>query len=251
MPAEYLPVLFALIALLYSAVGFGGGSSYLALLSLFLTEFYEIRSTALILNISVVTVGTLGHIRHRVFDWRRFWPFLLFSIPCAYLGARIQLSQKEFFLVLGSALWLSGLVMGIQYVFRSLVSRELPGPMKFLLGGGVGLLSGVSGIGGGIFLSPALHLVQWANPRIVAALASVFILANSLAGLTGLALSGTLMVRKETLVPLLVAVVAGGTVGSYLSHRRIRLRFIGLLTALLVTYVGLRLILWHGFGLHI
>ncbi len=251
MPVEYLPILFAFIALLYSSVGFGGGSSYLALLSLFLTEFYEIRSTALVLNVSVVTVGTLGHIRHRVFDWKRFWPFLFLSIPCAYLGARIQLSQKEFFLVLGSALLLSGLFMGIRYVLSSMVSRQLPYPVKLLLGGGVGLLSGISGIGGGIFLSPTLNLVQWANPRVVAALASVFILANSLAGLTGLALSDTLIIREKTIVPLLIAVVLGGTVGSYLSHGRIRIRFIGLLTALLVTYVGLRLILWHGFGLRI
>ena len=108
MSIEYLPIVFFLIALFYSSVGFGGGSSYLAILSLFLTDFYEIRSTALVLNICVVTIGTLVFIKNKVFNIKLFWPFLAASIPLSYLGAQIRLSQTSFFLILGSALILAG-----------------------------------------------------------------------------------------------------------------------------------------------
>ena len=115
MDIELLPVVFFLIALFYSSVGFGGGSSYLAILSLFFTNFYEIRSTALILNIFVVTIGTFVFIRTRVFDLKKFWPFLLSSIPMAYLGARLQLTEKVFFLIMGSALILSGAFLLLRF----------------------------------------------------------------------------------------------------------------------------------------
>ena len=102
MSVEYLPIVFFLIALFYSSVGFGGGSSYLAILSLFLTDFYEIRSTALVLNICVVTIGTLFFIKNRVFTLKKFWPFLAASIPLAYLGAQLRLS-KTFFYGIGNS----------------------------------------------------------------------------------------------------------------------------------------------------
>ena len=100
MDVEYLPYIFFLVALFYSSVGFGGGSSYLAILSLFFTDFFEIRTTALVLNVCVVTIGTLIFIRKRVFDFRQFWPFLAVSIPMAYLGAQLRLTQQIFFLIL-------------------------------------------------------------------------------------------------------------------------------------------------------
>ena len=116
MSIEYLPYIFFLIALFYSSVGFGGGSSYLAVLSLFMSEFYEIRSTALVLNVCVVTIGTIIFIRNRVFDIKAFWPFLAASIPMAYFGAQLQLTQKAFFLILGSALLMAGLFMILKFV---------------------------------------------------------------------------------------------------------------------------------------
>ncbi|MFO8146327.1 MAG: sulfite exporter TauE/SafE family protein [Gillisia sp.] len=251
MPIEYLPFIFFFIALFYSSVGFGGGSSYLAILSLFLTDFYEIRSTALVLNICVVSIGTIMFIRHRVFNFKLFWPFMVFSIPLAFLGAQLRLSQTIFFLILGSALILSGLFLILKYLQKKIESREFSNPKKFMLGGFVGLLSGISGIGGGIFLSPVLNILKWANPRIIASLASVFILVNSVAGLVGLNVAGTFQINYDLIFQLIIAVVLGGSIGSYLSSKRFNLKFLGILTAILVFYVGLRLILLHGFGIRI
>ncbi len=251
MPIEYLPFIFFFIALFYSSVGFGGGSSYLAILSLFLTNFYEIRSTALVLNICVVSIGTIMFIRHRVFNFKLFWPFILFSIPLAFLGAQLRLSQKIFFLILGSALILSGLFLILKYLQKKIESKEFSNPKKFMLGGFIGLLSGISGIGGGIFLSPALNILKWANPRIIASLASVFILVNSVAGLAGLNVAGTFYINYDLIFQLIIAVVLGGSLGSYLSSKKFNLKFLGMLTAILVFYVGLRLIVLHGFGIKI
>lgn len=251
MSIEFLPVLFFIIALFYSSVGFGGGSSYLAIMSLFITNFYEIRSTALILNICVVTIGTIVFIRNKVFDLKLFWPFLVSSIPLSYFGAQLRLSQTTFFLILGASLILSGGFMLLRYVKAKLVSREFQLSKKLALGGGVGLIAGVSGIGGGIFLSPVLNLLNWANPRTVASLASVFILVNSLAGLLGLTVAGTFEVDLYLLWKLVIAVLLGGGIGSYLSNKKFNLRFLGGLTAILVIYVGLRLVLLHAFGIKI
>lgn len=220
----------------------------MAILSLFLTDFYEIRSTALLLNICVVSIGTIMFIRHRVFNFRLFWPFLISSIPLAFLGAQLKLSQRIFFLILGGALILAGLFLMLKFLQKKIEYRDFSNPKKFFLGGFVGLLSGVSGIGGGIFLSPILNIVNWANPRVIAALASVFILVNSLAGLVGLQLAGTFQINYDLIFQLIIAVIIGGGMGSYLSSKRFNLKFVGILTAILVLYVGLRLILSHGFG---
>ena len=113
------------------------------------------------------------------------------------------------------------------------------------------MLSGVSGIGGGIFLSPVLNLLKWKDPRIIASLASVFILVNSIAGLVGLQVAGTFQLDHELVLKLIIAVILGGSIGSYLSSKKFNLKILGILTAVLVFYVGLRLILQNGFGINI
>ncbi len=251
MPIEYLPFLFFFIALFYSSVGFGGGSSYLAILSLVLTDFYEIRSIALLLNICVVTIGTIVFIKNGVLKFKLIWPFFVLSIPLAYLGAQLKLSQSTFFLILGGALVLAGAFMLLQFVKSRTLSREFSNPKKLLLGGSIGLLSGISGIGGGIFLSPALNLLKWKNPRIIASLASVFILVNSIAGLIGLNVAGTFRLDYDLVFKLIVAVVLGGSLGSYLSMKKFNLKFLGILTAILVFYVGLKMILLYGFEIKV
>lgn len=251
MDLEYLPYIFFLIALFYSSVGFGGGSSYLAILSLFFTDFYEIRSTALVLNICVVTIGTTLFIRKRVFDLKLFWPFLALSIPMAYFGAQLRLTQQIFFLILGSALMMAGCFMILKFVKYKLRSKKFSLTKKLSLGGSVGLLAGISGIGGGIYLSPVLNLMDWKNPRTIASLASVFILVNSISGLIGLTVAGTFQVNGDLIFQLVIAVVLGGSIGSYLTNEKFNIRIIGVLTAILVLYVGLRLVLLHGFGIRI
>lgn len=251
MSLDYLPLIFFFIALFYSSVGFGGGSSYLAILSLFFTNFYEIRSTALILNICVVSISTGMFIRNRVFDFKLFWPFLVSSIPLAYLGAQLRLSQKTFFLILGLSLIVSGVVMISRFFHTRLVTRKFSLSKKMGIGGSVGLLAGISGIGGGIFLSPLLHLFQWANAKTIASLASVFILSNSLSGLIGLSVAGTFELNQDLIVKLILAVGLGGIIGSYLSNKKFSFKLLGLLTALLVCYVGSRLVLLHAFDIRI
>jgi uncharacterized membrane protein YfcA len=167
------------------------------------------------------------------------------------LGAQVRLSQKAFFMVLGGALILAGVFMLLRFIKKKFDSKEFSNPKKIILGGSIGLLSGISGIGGGIFLSPVLNLLKWANPRVVASLASVFILVNSISGLIGLHVAGTFKLNQGLMVQLIIAVVAGGSIGSYLSNKKFNLKFLGILTSILVLYVGLRLILLHGFAIKI
>jgi len=251
MPIEYLPFIFFFIALFYSSVGFGGGSSYLAILSLVITDFYEIRSTALILNICVVSIGTIVYFKNGVLKPKLLWPFFILSIPMAYLGALVELSQNAFFLFLGSALLLAGVSMLLKFVQSKIEAIEFSNSKKILLGGSIGLLSGISGIGGGIFMSPLLNLLKWKDSRVIASLASVFILVNSLAGLVGLNVAGTFRLDYDLIFKLIIAVVLGGSLGSYLSSKKFNLKILGILTAVLVFYVGLKLILDHGFGIQI
>lgn len=239
----YIPLLFFLIALLYSSVGFGGGSSYLAILGLVLTDIYLIRSTALVLNLCVVSISTIVFIKNRIFDWKSFWPFLVLSIPLAFLAAQWKLSEKNFFIILGLSLIAAGFGMMLKYFKKPNKPRKLNLVSKLGMGASFGFLSGISGIGGGIYLSPILNLVSWESSKKIASLASVFIFANSLAGLSGLALGGTLNLDFKLLGKLLIAVSLGAGIGSYFSNRKFNSKIISLLTASLVLYVGLKLIL--------
>lgn len=249
MDTLWLPIIFFAIAFFYSSVGFGGGSSYLAILSLVMVEFYEIRTLALLLNLLVVSIGTIVFIKNKVFDWKLFWPFILFSIPMAFIGAQLQLSQQLFFLILGTSLILAALFMGLQAIHRNEEHKSLSWYSRGLIGVLIGLLSGVAGIGGGIFLSPTLNLLGWANPRRVASLASIFILVNSASGLIGLIVSDSFQFDTSASMPLLIAVILGGGLGSHLSNSSLNIHLIRGLTALLVLYVGVRIVLMHGFGI--
>ena len=251
MPEYGLPLIFFFIAFFYASVGFGGGSSYLALLSLFLTEFQEIRTLALLLNLIVVSIGTFMFIQNDIFKWKLFWPFILSSVPLSFLGAQLQLSEKIFFLVLGSALLGASFFIFIQLLQRSHSEKTLRTYKKLTIGSGIGLLSGISGIGGGIFLSPTLNLISWKDGRTVAALASIFILFNSVAGLGGLIASNAFKLNMPFAFPLILAVAVGGTLGSFTTNKKLNVQTIKVFTAVLIAYVGLRIVLLHGWGLHI
>lgn len=246
-----LPILFFFIALFYASVGFGGGSSYLAVMSIFISEFHLIRSTALLLNITVVSIGTILYIRNKVFDWKLFWPFILPSVPLAYIGAQMRLSEQSFFLILGVLLILSSFSMFTNSIKSNNRYMEFNQWKRLGLGGVVGFFAGLSGIGGGIYLSPILNMVNWKDARKIASLASVFILFNSISGLLGLLSANTFMIDSHLTFRLILAVFVGGIIGSYLSNRSFNTRMIRFLTALLVLYVGLRLLLYHSFGFNI
>lgn len=241
----YIPILFFLIALLYSSVGFGGGSGYLALLGLLLTDIYLIRSTALVLNLCVVGISTFAFLKNRIFDWKSFWPFLVLSIPLAFFAAQWKLSEKSFFIILGLSLIGAGLGMMLKYFKKPVKHREINLATRLGMGGGIGFLSGLSGIGGGIYLSPLLNLVSWENSKKIASLASIFIFVNSLAGLTGFAMANTLVLDFKLLGKLLIAVSLGAVIGTYFTNRKFNTKIISLLTAALVLYVGGKLILMN------
>ncbi|WP_207430213.1 sulfite exporter TauE/SafE family protein [Sabulibacter ruber] len=238
---------FFVIATLYSSVGFGGGSSYLALLALFLPNFLEIKSTALLCNLVVVSGSTYLFIKEGIFDLKKFLPLAICSVPAAFLGATFSLTQSVFFICLGSVLALSGALLILQF-FTQPVSQKMEyaqhsGLFNLGLGAGSGFISGLVGIGGGILLSPILHLLRWADARTIAALASFFILVNSIAGLMGQLVSGNFKAAPSLLVPLLLAVFLGGQLGTRVSLRKIKPQAVKGLTGVFILYIGLKLVL--------
>lgn len=237
---------FFTIALMYSSVGFGGGSSYLALLSLALSEFYMVRSLALLCNIAVVGGSTWQYLRNGSLEIRNALPLVLASVPMAYFGAIFRLSQAAFFALLGMALILSSIALAWQSLTDKsyrLTARSFPKWVNVVLGGSIGFFSGLVGIGGGIFLSPILNYLRWDHALKIAAVSSFFILVNSVSGLAGLLSEGTFVVDWKTAAVLIGAVIAGGQIGVRLSVKRLSGKTIKLLTSLLVLIVGLRLLL--------
>jgi len=235
---------FFLIALIYSSVGFGGGSSYLAVMA---QPFFgllpeTIRPVALLCNLVVVTGGVIIFYKESRLSWRDTWPFLLSSVPLAMVGGFWKLKADTFFILLGFTLLLASVFLWIKP--KPTAKKEFSIPTQLALGGGIGLLSGLVSIGGGIFLSPILHLVNWADAKKISALASVFILANSLGGLAGQFASGTSVDWRLT-IPLLVAVLLGGQIGSRLGAKTFNALYIRRITALLILFASLNILRDH------
>ncbi len=242
---------FFVVATLYSSVGFGGGSSYLALLTLFIVSFFAIRSIALVCNLVVVSGSTYLYFKHGHARLKDFLPFIITSIPMAFLGASFRLREEVFFIILGSALIISSifLIWQTSGIKLSEPTRAYPKYLGYLIGACIGFLSGLVGIGGGIFLAPILNYINWDRSVKIAALASFFILVNSISGLGGLFFAGTLELPwSETLI-LGLTVLLGGQLGVRLSLKKLSAKGIKRITAILVFVVGVRVLLVNGFGL--
>ncbi|MFK5974782.1 MAG: sulfite exporter TauE/SafE family protein [Flavobacteriaceae bacterium] len=240
---------FFIVAALYSSVGFGGGSSYLALLTLFLTSFFAMRSIALICNLAVVSGSTFLYFKHGHATLKDFLPFVVASIPLAFLGASFRLSEDVFFSILGCSLILSAIFLAWQTLsvqYRSNQVKSYPKYLSYILGGAIGLLSGLVGIGGGIFLAPMLNHLQWNTAIKIAALSSFFILVNSLSGLGGLIKGGTLELPWVETIALVATVFLGGQLGIRISLKRLSSKAIKRVTALLVFVVGIRVLVVNG-----
>lgn len=245
----FLVAAFFLTALLYASVGFGGGSTYIALLVLAAVSAQFVPVVAPLCNIVVVTGGTMRFAREGLVPWRRVLPLVLVSAPFAYLGGLTPIKQATFIAVLGVSLFVAGLLL----LFQRTRATEATGTTTTVgdaaLGGAVGYLSGLVGIGGGIFLSPLQHLMRWAAPRQIAATASVFILVNSIAGLAGqltkLGTSG--LVGLAPFWPLLVAVLVGGQIGTHTGIRMFSEPAVRRATGILILYVSGQL-LWKTFS---
>ncbi len=238
-----LAAFFGLTALLYAAVGFGGGSTYTALLLLGGVAVGLVPAISLACNVIVVTGGTIRFARAGAMPWAKALPLIAVAAPMAFLGGLTPVKQGVLVLLLGLSLLASALAL----MFQPQAAKPVALPAKLLLpiAAGIGYLAGVVGIGGGIFLAPILHLIRWAEARSVAATASLFILVNSLFGLTGQLIKGkggAMMGAIAGHWPLLVAVLIGGAVGTQLAVRAGGATLIRRLTALLVGFVGVRLL---------
>ena len=240
-----MPILFFIIALVYSAVGFGGGSSYIAALALFDYPYESIPVIALICNVIVVS-GGIYHFRNKGhFNWSLFWPFALSSIPMAFIGGRIPISRDFFLLLLGVCLFLIAVrLLFVNRGVKNYSEYKMPRTsLALVLGAVLGLIAGMVGIGGGIFLAPLLLYLRWGLPKQIAATAALFILLNSLSGLTGQLVKGTSMTDFLDYWPLFLSVFIGGQIGSRLGSGNIlSQRIIKDLTALLVLFVSLRIL---------
>ncbi|MBC7987176.1 MAG: sulfite exporter TauE/SafE family protein [Sphingomonadaceae bacterium] len=236
-----------LTALLYASVGFGGGSTYNALLVLDGTDYRILPAISLICNIVVVAGGSWRFWREGHVPLARILPWVALSVPAAWLGGRLPVSETLFIGALGGSLLFAGLRLLFERapVVAAGEAREPPIALRFGIGGGIGFLSGLVGIGGGIFLAPVLYMLRWASPREIAGTCSVFILVNSLSGLAGQLMKLGDVGQTAMLVPywpLLVAVLVGGQIGSRLGASRIPPTLIKRLTAVLILYVAARLI---------
>ena len=167
-------------------------------------------------------------------------PLILFSIPMAYLGGRFQIEENTFFIILGFTLMLSSILMLISKDQTKI--KKLPRFTNGLLGGGIGLLSGLVGIGGGIFLSPVLHISKWSSPKIIAATTALFILVNSMAGLTGQLITNGLHINIYPSIVLMITVFIGGQIGSSITIKKLNPITVKKMTGILIIIVSLRIL---------
>lgn len=247
-----LGALFFLASLLYSSVGHGGGSGYLAAMGLLGVPPPMLRPTALVLNVGVATVALLRfwHAGRSAggTNWRLFWPFALGSIPLAYVGGTIHLPTRLHAMLIGVVLVYSAW----RLFYETLPARAAqtaarptrPLPALWLcvaLGSAIGLLSGLTGVGGGVFLSPIIVLTGWATVRAAAAPTAAFILVNSISGLAGL------MTHRPTLPDALpywaAAVIVGGLIGSWLGARKMKMATMRRTLAAVLAIAGLKMVI--------
>lgn len=237
-----LAVVFFFIAFLYSTVGFGGGSSYLAMLAVSNVPFDIMPKVSLVCNLIVVTGGSWHYFKKGHFNTKLILPFVLSSVPMAFLGGMYPIKERAFLSILGVTLFIAG--VRLLFVTKPLEGevRTPPVVISSLIGAGLGFLSGLVALGGGIFLSPLLLNLKWGKPKEVAAAASAFIFLNSLAGLFGQLMKG----NPEGMTgywPLFLAVLVGGQLGSRIgTHPKIAERLVQRGTAVLILIISSRLL---------
>ena len=239
-----LAILFLATALLYSSVGFGGGSTYLALLLLWEIPYLVFPVIALSCNIIVVSGNCFNYIRAGNLNLRLLYPYLIGSIPLAYVGGSLPVEKQLFEILLFIVLLVAGILLLFNfksYDDKEESYKEIPIFVSVLIGGSLGLISGVLGIGGGIFLSPILFLIRAGKPKYIATTASLFILINSISGLIGQLTKNAVLAEIQNYWYLLIAVFVGGQIGNFLNLKIFPARILALVTAFLVLFVGIRM----------
>ncbi|WP_299064442.1 sulfite exporter TauE/SafE family protein [uncultured Polaribacter sp.] len=240
----YIILLFFTVAILYASVGFGGGSSYLAILALTGLVFTQIRATSLLCNIVVVSGNVFLFYQQKKIDLKKITLLVLFSIPFAFLGGKLKINQNSFFILLGFTLLFAAITMWFSKRIATAkeISTEKNRIKNGTFGGIIGFISGMVGIGGGVFLAPLLHLTNWDTPKKIAATASVFILVNSIAGLFGQYSNPDFNIDWNLTSILLVIVFIGGQIGSRMSANFFTPIQLKKATAILIAFVSLRIL---------
>ena len=239
-----LSVLFFITAILYSSVGFGGGSTYLALMLIWDIPYYIFPVVALFCNIIVVSGNSINYVRSGNHNVKLLLPYLIGSIPFAFFGASLQISKNVFEIILFLILTVAGTLLFIES--RSLINKKfkinkIPKIFSILIGSVIGFFSGLVGIGGGIFLSPILFLMKAGHPKQIATSASLFILINSIFGVAGQITKDIVFDKFLDFWMFFLAVIIGGQIGNFLNIKFLSNKTLALITSLLVMFVAARM----------
>ena len=239
-----LAILFLATAILYSSVGFGGGSTYLALLLIWGVPYFIFPVIALSCNIIVVSGNCFNYIRTGNLNLKLLIPYLIGSIPLAFIGGSLPIEKRLFEILLFLVLSAAGILLLLNfksYDDKEENYRKIPIPVSILIGGVLGFISGIVGIGGGIFLSPILFLIRAGRPKHIVTTASLFILINSVSGIVGQLTKNAVLTEIPNYWYLLVAVLIGGQLGNFLNLKIFPTRILALVTAILVIFVAVRM----------
>ena len=239
-----LPILFFITAILYSSVGFGGGSTYLALLLIWNIPYYIFPVIALLCNIIVVTGNSINYVKAGNHNFKLLLPFLIGSIPLAFFGGTLKINKEIFEILLFFVLFIAGLLLLINnksYEDKNIIIKKVNLFFSISIGSVLGFISGIVGIGGGIFLSPILFLLKADRPKNIATTASLFILINSISGILGQLTKETVLNEIFSYWSLFLAVLAGGLIGNFLNIKILSNRTLALITSLLVIFIAIRM----------
>ena len=239
-----LSILFFVTAILYSSVGFGGGSTYLPLLLLWGVPYFIFPVVALTCNIIVVSGNCFNYIRAGNLNLKLLIPYLIGSIPLAFIGGSLPVEKEFFEILLFVVLTVAGVLLLFKfnsYDEKIEIFRKIPIIISILIGGILGFVSGVAGVGGGIFLSPILFLLKAGKPKHIVTTASLFILINSLSGILGQLTKSTVLNEIQNYWFLFLAVLIGGQIGNFLNLKIFPNRILALVTAALVLFVAIRM----------
>ena len=239
-----LSILFIVTATLYSSVGFGGGSTYLAFLLIWGVPYFVFPVVALLCNIIVVSGNCFNYIRAGNFNLKLLIPYLIGSVPLAFIGGSLQIDKSLFEIFLFLVLSLAGILLLFKYKSyddKEENYRKIPIIISIFIGSLLGLVAGVVGIGGGIFLSPILFLLRAGKPKHIVTTASLFILINSLSGIFGQLTKNVVFNEISNYWLLLLAVFIGGQIGNFLNLKVFPTRLLALVTSGLVIFVAVRM----------
>ena len=239
-----LSILFFVTALIYSSVGFGGGSTYLALLLLAGVSYQIFPIIALACNIIVVSGNSFNYLKTGNYNFKLLLPYILGSIPFAFVGGSIQIEKELFEILLFFVLTIAGLLLLINfksYENNPKIYKTLPIYTSSLIGVVLGFVSGVVGIGGGIFLGPILYLFKVANPKHITTTVSLFILINSIFGIFGQLTKNEIFFELKDYLILLLVVLIGGQIGNFVNLKLFSTKTLALITSLLVIVVAIRM----------